>query len=194
MAEKRITTPADTIQVISVGEIAVSSKALGVRAEDEPRDFFDWRSLEDSRTALRLEVALTDAGGLGPLDDDEVVGSTGLLDGNGGATESSPSNADSGTIRKVVGSTASPAGRRAVVLDIESRFGRPRAAAAHESNVERLARNAASWSGWYVCEGEIILKGVCVDRGERAGVRRKSRVVIVLLLGRRSEEGVGAGK
>lgn len=147
IAEKRITTPADTIQVISVGEIALSSKEPGLRVEDEPRDFFDWRSLEDSRTALRLEVALTDAGGLGPLDDDEVVGSIGLLDGKGGGVESSPSNADSGIIRNVVGSTASPAGRRGVVLDAESRFGRPRAAAAHESNVERLARSAASWSG-----------------------------------------------
>ena len=144
MAEKSITTPADTIQVISVGEMAISSKVLGLRVEDGPRDFFDWRSLEDSRTALRLEAALIDAGGLGPFDDDEVGGSTGLLPGNGGGAESSPSSSDSGTIRRVLGSTASPAARRAVILEPDSRFGRPRAAAAHESNVERLARNAAS--------------------------------------------------
>jgi hypothetical protein len=34
-------------------------------------------------------------------------------------------------------------------------LGRPRAAAAQDRRVERLARRAASWSAWY--EGEIML-------------------------------------
>lgn len=51
---------------------------------------------------------------------------------------------DSGTMRRVDGS---------ILLEVlvdgcvgASRFGRPRAAAAHERSVDKLALNAASWS------------------------------------------------
>lgn len=63
---------------------------------------------------------------------------------------------DSGTIRNVVGSMRF---ELAVVVGAGwSRLGRPRAAAAQERRVERLARRAASWSGWW--EGDITLNGV----------------------------------
>lgn len=63
---------------------------------------------------------------------------------------------DSGIMRRVDGS---------ILLEFlvegcigTSRFGRPRAAAAHERSVDKLALNAASWSAW--CDGEMTLYGV----------------------------------
>ena len=66
--------------------------------------------------------------------------------------------ADSGTRRREEGSI-----RLDCVLGPDwvvelSRLGRPRAAAAQDRRVDRLARSAASWSA--VCDGAIMLYGL----------------------------------
>ena len=67
-----------------------------------------------------------------------------------------PRRADSGTMRRVLGSTrAVLVAGRALAVGVWLDFGRPRAAAAQERRVDRLARRAASWSAWW--EGEMML-------------------------------------
>src|SRR5438034_6677853 len=69
----------------------------------------------------------------------------------------SPTATDSGTKRNEDGSALVPF--LSTLTGGESSFGRPRAAAAQDSRVERLARSAASWSARY--DGDIILNGLC---------------------------------
>ncbi len=62
----------------------------------------------------------------------------------GAAGEVEPVMADSGTRRRVVGSTRLEALGESCWVDEFSRFGSPRAAAAQERRVDKLARRAAS--------------------------------------------------
>lgn len=72
---------------------------------------------------------------------------------------SRPRATDSGTVRRVVVSTRAVDGWAVGLEDDEGWlfFGRPRAAAPRERRVVRLARRAASWSGWWF--GERALYG-----------------------------------
>ena len=81
-------------------------------------------------------------------------------DGRGGndGGAASPVMANSGTRRREEGSMRLEALLGSCWVVGLSRLGRPRAAAAQERRVERLARKAASWSA--VCDGAIILYGV----------------------------------
>lgn len=132
MALNSTTTPALTTHVINVG-LTVSSN---------PPVFLDFltvrRSLE--LEALRLPLSVVDGAPTLLLDED--------VDGRRAEERvrravSSPMATDSGTMRNVFGST---------LLDVPtsfvefSRFGRPLAAAAQDSRVDKLARKAASWS------------------------------------------------
>jgi hypothetical protein len=59
---------------------------------------------------------------------------------------SSPIATHSPTSRNAAGCVVGPDGPEGVFMGCESDLGRPRAAAAHERRVDRLARSAASWS------------------------------------------------
>lgn len=145
IALNRTTTPALTTQVINVGEMFKSSILA----------FCFFRASRRLREvdAFRLPFSLLEA----PLD--PLAERLRAL-GRGGSGVS-PMTTDSGTIRKVLGSTlfAGAAAGRGGSTGACSRLGRPRAAAAHERRVERLARRAASWSAWW--DGEMTLYGVC---------------------------------
>jgi len=134
MALKRTTTPALTTQVISVGEMVKSSTLA--------RCFFRTSRLSRDDD-LRLPLPWI-KGEAGEFDDvaDELRRS-----GGGLAGLDVPGRADSGIMRMEEGSTRLLGPACAQGCDnVCSRFGRPRAAAAHERRVERLARRAASWS------------------------------------------------
>ena len=81
-------------------------------------------------------------------------------EGRGGSDGggASPVMADSGTRRREVGSMRLETLLGSCWVVRLSRLGRPRAAAAQERRVERLARKAASWSA--VWDGAIMLYGV----------------------------------
>jgi len=106
---------------------------------------FDCRSLEVD--ALRLCFSR-----LGELDREvcDVRCRTGR-GGRAGGFSSEEGMADSGTRRRVDGSIWWELLR----WGADSCFGKPRAAAAQERRVDRLARRAASWSAW--CAGESML-------------------------------------
>lgn len=135
MALKSTTTPALTIQVSKVGLMLMSS-ILPLRVF-----FLSLRSREVEAFLLVLSRA------------EEVESVESLRSFGRGRVDSSPKTTDSGTMRRVEGS---------ILLDDlvvgcagESRFGKPLAAAAQESSVDKLALKAASWSAW--CDGEIML-------------------------------------
>jgi len=131
MALTRTTTPALTTQVSSVGLISsiigvVLRAFLTVR-----RSLLLLRAPAIGGLALRLDFS---EGLLLVLHGDDAASSDML-----------PKATDSGTMRREDGSTRVDEG---VFARGWPGFGRPRTAAAAESNVDRLARRASSWSGW----------------------------------------------
>ena len=132
IALKSTTTPALTTHVIMVG-LTISSKVPDLRGF-----FITRRSFEVE--AFRLPLSWVDVAGRLLFEEDP--------ESRRAVTRvpwvfSSPMTMDSGTIRSVLGSGLFDVPAPFVAV---SRFGRPLAAAAQESNVERLALNAASWS------------------------------------------------
>jgi hypothetical protein len=138
MALTRTTTPALTTQVKSVG--LTSSIVAGVQFDDDLRAF-----LETRRSLLLLLCAVAVAVLAFRFDLSALVG--GLGDDSCEGAAESPNTADSGTMPIVVASTRLDGPGRFLVSAV-SFLERPRAAAAHDSSVERLARKAASWSAW----------------------------------------------
>ena len=90
--------------------------------------------------SLDEDLRLAFAGTEGPLEE-VTEGRRGR--GGGATSRDGESSSDSGTMRRVEGSTRFDGPAAWVRVDW-SCLGRPRAAAAHESRVERLARRAAS--------------------------------------------------
>lgn len=145
IAENSTTTPALMTQVIIVGLTGVAESAMLAR-----RLFFETtlRSLGE----LDRRFAFAAAGPDATVGARRCLGAPAEGTGSGycGAevsslSLSSPMATDSPTSRKEAG--------RAPLVGAAcggwlSCFGNPRAAAAHESRVDRLARRAASWSAW----------------------------------------------
>lgn len=71
------------------------------------------------------------------------------------------SRAEAGTMRSVFGWILFDAGGGASAAARVFDLGSPRAAAAKDCKVERLARRAASWSAAALWFGESMLKGEC---------------------------------
>ncbi len=147
MALNNTTTPALTAQVISVGVIwGGFVSQLGLFA----RRFLLRESLCRSFDAEAFLLPLS-------LLDRDVAEGRWRTEGRGGNAGGAapPVIADSGTRRSEEGSMQLDCLLVPCCVDKPPRFGRPRAAAAQDKRVERLARSAASWSA--VWEGAIAL-------------------------------------
>jgi hypothetical protein len=137
MAPNNTTTPALTTHVIKVGVTIMSSPLA--------RRFFLVSRLSLDVAAFRFPLSPGDV----ILDDVAEFIRAGLR----WASACSSIIVDSGTTRSDKGSSGSAG--LVVRCNGWSLFGNPLAAAAQDRRVERLARSAASWSGW--CDGEIML-------------------------------------
>lgn len=145
MAEKSTTTPALITHVITVGLTGVVDSATLTR-----RPFLDEPLRSFGEIDLRLALAI---GGPGVATGDRVcllrgghtngLVSVSRVEEPSSSPLSSPIATDSPTSRKAAGCVGAGADG-ADGIGWASDFGRPRAAAAHERRVDRLARSAAS--------------------------------------------------
>lgn len=146
-------TPAPTTQVRSVGESTVAA-AVASDGAVVARRFLRFSRSRVGDFAARLPEWREEAGESG-RGREGAVGEWPAESVLGG------SRADSGMSRNEPGSARCGGARVGVLLtSCVSRFGRPRAAAAQESRVDRLARSAASWSRGTVWLGCSNVYGV----------------------------------
>lgn len=143
MAEKRTTTPALMTHVMTVGLTgAVESDRLARRLF-----FATPRSFGEADRRFILDTDGPDGAAACMRRGGPTEGLVSIHRGEDGPSlplSSSPIATDSPTSLKDAGAAAAPGGP--VCRRGESVLGSPRAAAAHDKRVERLARRAASWS------------------------------------------------